>query len=226
MEGPMQRQGNDIPDDDITGWVRSMGRGDDEAAADLWQYCFPKLLAYSRRKLPEQLRKVLDEEDVALSAFKSFCLGAARGNLGDIASRDELWRLLYCIAARKAQGYVRHQTRQKRGGGKVSGESIFKAAGTNDDPAGIEQIADPSETPAKMAQFANDCEKLFEMLDDEMLQTIALLRIEGYSVDEISKRVGCARRSVERRLQLIRRIWREADSLHLAPDTTATTEDG
>jgi DNA-directed RNA polymerase specialized sigma24 family protein len=211
--------------DDVTGWVKSLESGDADAAADLWQYCFPRLLQYSRKKLPDHLRRVLDEEDVALSAFKSFCLGAANGSLGDIKGRDELWRLLYCISGRKAQGYVRHQTRKKRGGGKVSGESIFKTDRDSEKQDGLDQVADPSASPAMMAQFANDCERLFDMLDDEVLQTIALLRIEGYSVDEISRRVGCAKRSVERRLSLIRTIWRSAeDSPDLATDETR--EDG
>lgn len=34
-----------------------------------------------------------------------------------------------------------------------------------------------------------------------------MLRLEKYSVDEIAERIGCARRSVERRLNLIRSIW-------------------
>ncbi len=65
--------------DDVTGWVRSVENGDAQAAADLWEYCFPRLLNYSRKKLPDHLRRVLDEEDVALSAFKSFCLARPRG---------------------------------------------------------------------------------------------------------------------------------------------------
>ena len=72
-------------------------------------------------------------------------------------------------------------------------------------------VLDPSASPATLAQFANDCQRLFEMLQDDMLQTVAILRVEGYSVDEIATRVGCARRSVERRLQLIRKIWSSAD---------------
>ncbi len=211
--------------DDVTGWVKSVESGDTDAAADLWRYCFPRLLQYSRRKLPDHLRRVLDEEDVALSAFKSFCLGAASGSLGDIKGRDELWKLLYCISGRKAQGYVRHQTRKKRGGGKVSGESIFKSDGHTEAQDGLDQVPDPSASPAMMAQFANDCERLFELLDDEMLQTIALLRIEGYSVDEISRRVGCAKRSVERRLSLIRTIWRSADESTDVP-IDETDDDG
>jgi DNA-directed RNA polymerase specialized sigma24 family protein len=205
---------------EITRWIRSIEAGDQDAATALWQYCFPRLLSYSRKKLPGHLRRVLDEEDVALSAFKSFCIGAAQGRLGDIKGRDELWRLLYCISARKANGYVRNQTRQKRGGGLVAGESTFKLKSHPDGQNGIDQVADPSASPATLVQFANDCQRLFEMLQDDMLQTIAILRIEGYSVDEIASRVGCAKRSVERRLQLIRKIWSSAD----LPDDPNSTD--
>ena len=157
---------------------------------------------------------MLDEEDVALSAFKSFCVGAADGAFGHIHGRDELWRLLFCIAGRKAQGYIRHQTRQKRGGGQVAGESVFRPGGQAGEGEsvdfGIEQVADHAENPVTAAQFINDCQVLFDMLDDEKLQLIAMLRIEGYNVGEIADRVGCAKRSVERRLNLIRQIWMSA----------------
>ncbi len=170
---------------------------------------------------------MLDEEDVALSAFKSFCIGAENGAFGEIKGRDELWKLLFCIAGRKASGYVRHQTRQKRGGGQVAGESIFiteaQASRVNDSSsAGINQFADDSPSPVSMAQFASDCQVLFDMLDDEKLQTIAMLRIEGYSVGEIADRVGCARRTVERRLNLIRRIWNSAFNNEVGPDDNST----
>ncbi len=221
----MQRAADSTHDDDVTRWVRLIEDGDEQAATALWQYCFPKLLAYSRRKLPDHLRRILDEEDVALSAFKSFCLGAANGALRDVKSRDELWRLLYCITSRKAQGYIRHQTRAKRGGGTVAGESIFKSKSQSDGESGMDQVADPSASPAMLAQFANDCQKLFEMLEDEMLQTIALLRIEGYSVDEISQRVGCAKRSVERRLQLIRMIWQSSESMESSSTSSMPRSD-
>lgn len=161
------------------------------------------------------MRRVLDEEDVALSAFKSFCIGAGNGAFGEVKGRDELWKLLFCIAGRKASGYVRHQTRQKRGGGQVAGESIFNREGqatgvSESTSAGINQFADDAPSPVSMAQFASDCQVLFDMLDDEKLQAIAMLRIEGYSVDEIADRIGCAKRSVERRLNLIRQIWKSA----------------
>ena len=36
---------------------------------------------------------------------------------------------------------------------------------------------------------------------------MALLRMEGYTVDEIAARLGCVARTVKRKLQLIRSIW-------------------
>lgn len=187
--------------------LRRVQQGDEVATTELWQRCFPRLLSYCRSKLPDDVRRVLDEEDVALSTFKSFCLRAQKGSLGEIEGRDELWKLLYTIASRKAQGYIRHQNRQKRGGGKVRGESVFEPQGTRSEGRGIEQSPDEHDSDATFAKFSHDCEVLLDRLDNETLQAIAVLRIEGYSVDEIAGRIGCARRSVERRLNLIRSIW-------------------
>ena len=114
-----------MTDEAVTRWVESLEHGDEQAAARLWEYCFPRLLRYADKRLPQHLRRVLDEEDVALSAFKSFCMGAARGAFPDMHGRDELWRLLMCITSRKAQARMRHELREKRGSGKVGGESIF-----------------------------------------------------------------------------------------------------
>ena len=192
---------------DVTLWLRGLESGDQEAATRLWAYCYPRLLRHARHRLPERMRRVLDEEDVALSAFKSLCLGAARGSFAEIGGRDELWRLLLCITSRKAQGYVRHENREKRGGGKVRGESIFLTGDSADGDAGIDQVPIGPPVAETPEDFARHCQDLFDALDDENLQAIAMLRMEGYRVDEIAERVGCARRSVERRLSLIRTIW-------------------
>lgn len=201
----------------VTLWFRALADGDELAAQSLWEYCVPQLLRYSRSRLPPNLRKALDEEDVALSAFKSLCNGAQEGGLQSVQNRHELWNLLCCIASRKASGYIKHETRQKRGGGKVRGESIFLSGGnpsTADAPAGgldNEPAAPVSgmQTGDEIAELTEQCEHLLDSLDDDMLKTIALLRLEGYSVDEIAERIDCAKRSVERRLALIRKIWTE-----------------
>ncbi len=197
-----------MSDEAVTRWVESLEKGDEDAAARLWEYCFPRLLRYANQRLPGHLRRALDEEDVALSAFRSFCMGSARGAFPNLHGRDELWRLLLCITARKAQARLRHEFREKRGGGKVAGESIFLEGARSADAAGIGHVPDyGTPTPEVLAQFSDECEHLMNLLEDETVKTIAILRIEGYSVDEIAARVGCAKRSVERRLTLIRKTW-------------------
>ncbi|MCS7469441.1 ECF-type sigma factor [Stieleria sp. ICT_E10.1] len=197
---------------DVSRWITGAELGDQDSIARLWEHCLPRLLAYSRTKLPDHLRRILDEEDVALSAFKSFCLRAADGTLGEITGQDELWKLLYCITSRKANGYIRHQSREKRGAGRVGGESAFLKQGENESIGGIDQVVDGSASPAMLAEFENSCRHRLDQLDDSILQTVALLRLEGYSVDEIAQRLGCAKRSIERRLNLIRAIWQSDDN--------------
>ncbi len=198
--------------DDVTLWIKSVEDGDDSSAGQLWSYCFPKLLSYSKSKLPDHLRRALDEEDVALSAFKSFCLAAAKGSFPQLEGRDDLWKLLLCIASRKAQNYVRRELREKRGGGQVRGESIFVSGSNASDPnsAGIGNFAGSMPSPDMLAQFTDDARAMIDMLQDDTVKTIALLRMEGYSVEEIAERLDCGKRTIERRLTLIRKTWSES----------------
>ena len=66
------------------------------------------IFCFARGKLEDRgaRRRVADEDDVALSAFKSLCVGAARGRYPILTDRDDLWRLLIVIAARKASSSV------------------------------------------------------------------------------------------------------------------------
>ncbi len=54
-----------------------------------------------------------------MSAFASFCNGVERGRFPRLANRDDLWRLLVTITARKSMHLARDERSQKRGGGAV-----------------------------------------------------------------------------------------------------------
>jgi DNA-directed RNA polymerase specialized sigma24 family protein len=56
---------------------------------------------------------------------------------------------------------------------------------------------------------AEEYANLLEALDDDGLRRVAAWRMEGFTTDEIAARLDCARRTVARRLELIRRIWGE-----------------
>src|SRR5438477_5346017 len=109
--------------DDVTEWVRQLEAGDRDAAGGLWEAYYRRLVGLARGKLRDLPRRAADEEDVALSAFDSFCRGAEQGRFPRLDDRDNLWRLLVVITERKACDLVQHEHRQKRGGGEVRGES-------------------------------------------------------------------------------------------------------
>ena len=44
-------------------------------------------------------------------------------------------------------------------------------------------------------------------LDDPALQQVVTLRLEGYTDDDVAERLKCSRRTVQRRLEVIRRHW-------------------
>jgi DNA-directed RNA polymerase specialized sigma24 family protein len=196
----------------ITGWLGELKEGDKAAAQPLWERYFAKLVVVARGKL-KRLRPTgadEDEEDAALSAFNSFCAGAARGKFPQLADRDDLWRLLVVITARKAMAQANRNGRLKRGGGRVVSEVVvFGGDGSDGEGslAGLEQIAAGDPTPEFAAMMAEECRILLDALEDDSLRRVALSRMEGYDNDEIAAQLGCARRTVARRLELIRKTW-------------------
>jgi DNA-directed RNA polymerase specialized sigma24 family protein len=187
-------------DDPVTAWLGQLRAGDPAAARPLWDRYFHRLVGLARQRLRDAPRRAADEEDVALSAFDSFCRHAEAGRFPDLADRDSLWRLLATFTLRKAAHHLRDAARLRRGG-------AAPATG----PAVPEEIFGREPDPALAAEVAEECDRLLAALGDPELRRVALLRLDGHSVDEVAGAVGCAPRSVKRKLQLIRDIWeREA----------------
>src|SRR5580704_13752091 len=113
----------------VVPYLRGLKDGDPAAIERLWGDYFKRLVGLARTFLPKNARRAADEEDVALSAFHSLCKGAADGRFSKLDDRDDLWKLLVVITLRKARRAVRRGQSQKRGGGRVKGESVFMEAG-------------------------------------------------------------------------------------------------
>jgi DNA-directed RNA polymerase specialized sigma24 family protein len=177
-------------------------QGDPEAVQEVWQRYFLKLADLARKVLRQTPLRAVDEEDVALSALDSFCRNAEKGRFPRLRDRDDLWRLLAVITARKAQRAREHEGRKKRGGG---------AWNNGDDAALLEQALSREPSPELAAQMAEECDRLLRLLDDDDLRRVALLRMEGHTVEEVAARTGCAPRSVKRKLQLIRTLWQNEE---------------
>jgi len=201
----------------ITHWIVQLKGGDHAAAQKLWEAYFQKMVDLARQKLHGMPRRAADEEDVALSAFNSFCQGAGARRFPQLQDRNSLWPLLVAITANKTVDLVRHERRLKRGGPPVTGAAVAAEAdvkaiiGREPTPEFALQVAEQCEVLLDLAlQVAEQCEVLLDRLGDEGLRSVALWRMEGYTVDEIAVRLGCVRRTVERKLRAIRELWGEA----------------
>jgi DNA-directed RNA polymerase specialized sigma24 family protein len=186
----------------ITRWLGPLQAGDREAAQQLWERYFHRLVGLARKKLQGAPRRAADEEDVALSAFDSFCRHAEGGRFPQLTDRDNLWRVLVVITARKASHLVRDEHRLKRGGGAVA---VGSPAG--DEGQDLDWLVSEEPSPEFAAQVAEECRRLLACLGSDELAAVALWKMEGYTNDEIAGRLDCAPRSVERKLRIIRRIW-------------------
>jgi DNA-directed RNA polymerase specialized sigma24 family protein len=193
----------------VTNWLVQLKDGNAAAAQPLWERYFPRMVALARKRLRSSRRREADEEDVALSAFDSFCRGAEQGRFPRLGDRDDLWHLLVVITARKALDLLARQGRLKRGGGKLRGESWFGPAEPGN--GGIEQVVGDEPSPEFAAQMAEECRRLLGKLDNDELRSVAVSKMEGYTNEEIAERLGSALATVERRLRLIRKVW-EAES--------------
>lgn len=193
--------------DSVTRWLDGLRAGDEADVQRLWDRYFRRLVRLAGAKLPAHALREFDEEDVALSAFQSFCERAGRGQFPWLTDREDLWRLLVTITARKAIASIRHRTRQKRGGGRVVGESAL--GGPEAEQAGLARFLDHEPTPEDAAEFADQYEQLLGRLRDPTLRTVALRKLEGHTIEEIAAELGTSVRTVDRKLHLIRLSWEE-----------------
>ena len=192
----------------VTGWIGQLKAGDQRAAQELWERYFDRLVRVARKKLGSAPRRAADEEDVVLSAFHTLCRGAERGRFPKLHDRDDLWRLLVVITARKAVDQLRRANRVKHGGGKLLGESAVQGPGeASSKRFGMDQLIGTEPTPEFAALVAEEYRRLLDCLDDATLRSVALWKMEGYTADEIAKRLGCVTRTAERKLRAIRTIW-------------------
>ena len=192
--------------DSVTEWLSDLKKsGDPIACQRIWRRYIAQLVRVAHRRLGDAPRRVADEEDVAVTAFASFCRGVEHERFARLNDRDDLWQVLVVLTERKALNQVRHERALRRGGGDVSGRRE-----RDDSPGAADQMAqfaDGRPTPDFAAEVSDQLRRLLTQLDDPQLCQIVLRKLEGYTNREIATQLGVSLRSVERRLALIRGIW-------------------
>ena len=199
----MRRAGGMSPMADpgsVTHWLAQLPAGDAAAAQQLSERYFQRLVGLARKRLQGAGVLAADEEDVALSAFDSFCRNAQDGRFPQLADRDNLWQLLVTITARKACRLLRDARRQKRGG-------EFERV-----DADLDRVVGREPSPEFAAQIVEEFQRLLDHLDDSLLRAVAVGKMEGYTNDELAARLNVAPRTIERKLRIIRGIWEKRAS--------------
>lgn len=192
--------------DTVTLWIQQLKSGDAAAAQKLWEAYFQRMVDLARRKLEGAKRAAADEEDIALSAFKSFCLAARNGKFPQLTDRGALWPLLMAITVNKSVDLIRHENRRKRGGREEAAEP----AGRGPVATTLSDLLSKEPAPEFAAELAEQLDQLLVRLDatgDSDLRQIAIRKLEGYATPQIAEELGCVRRTVERKLLIIERLW-------------------
>jgi DNA-directed RNA polymerase specialized sigma24 family protein len=192
----------------VSFWIGQLQGGDSRAAQQLWERYFRQLVGLARQKLQGRPCGAADEEDVALSAFKSFCRGAKQGQFPQLHDREDLRQLLIAITSHKAISLMRREGRRKRGGGAVLDEAaLADLICSGREEAAFEQLIGHEPSPESALEMAEEVTRLLDQLEDATLQSLALGKMEGYTNRELAVHLGFSPRTVERKLGLIRQIW-------------------
>ena len=191
-------------DESVTHWIESLKEGDELGIQQIWQRYFDRLCGYAKKKLPNHVRREFDEEDVALSAIECLYRGVQDGKYLRLNDRNNLWALLAVITARKVSHRLRDRSTLKRGGG---GQAIESFGDSGLDFIGT--VAGKEPTPEFALEVAEEAERMLKLIEGETARKVAELKMAGYTNDEIATTLGCGKRTVERKLMLIRRIWIE-----------------
>jgi RNA polymerase sigma factor (sigma-70 family) len=204
----------------VSAWIDQLRAGDEAALAKLHARYWPFLVGLARRKLHGTPCRATDEEDVAQQAFWKFYEGLKAGRLPELANRHQLLALLTHIIACRAANQIKHEIGvQRRGGGRVRGESVLDdPAGSGETGRGLEQVEDPGLSPEEIALLQDSYQHYVQALP-EKLRDFAELYLAGLTHQEIGDRLGCSERTVDRKLALIMARWQEMAAAGLSQDS-------
>ena len=192
------------PDGSVTIWLEQLKAGDPAAVTPIWTGYFARLVALARGRLRSTSRAAADEEDVALSAFDSFCRGVTEGRFPRLDDREDLWQVLFVITTRKAIGHVRHESREKR-----DGRRAIHASSSESGPNLLAATPSSEPSPEFAAEVADECVRLLDLLGDGQLRQVAIWKMEGFTNKEIADKIKKSVPTVERKLATIRVIWEQ-----------------
>jgi RNA polymerase sigma-70 factor (ECF subfamily) len=192
------------PDDSFAQLMMRLKKGDEKAAAEVFERFVRRLVGVAPNQFDSWLRLKVDVEGVVQSAFKSFFAGQGEGQYEALADWDSLWGLLTVITLRKCYRkyhYLRAERRDPR-------RELARPSSTDGDDDWWEAI-DREPSPVEAAMLAEAVERLLDDLAPPE-RAIAELSLQGYTTTEIANQLRRSQRTVRRvRERIKHRLTRE-----------------
>jgi RNA polymerase sigma factor (sigma-70 family) len=171
--------------------------GDEAAAEALFARYADRLTQLAASRLARRLAARIDPEDVVMSAYRSFFVGAREGRF-TLERGGDLWRLLVQVTLHKLYRQAAHHRAARR---SIDRQQPLDSGGD------WEAIAVRGETPTpdEVAAAADELERLLACLSSRGQQVVEL-RMQGYEMREIGRALGVSERTVRRWLNEARGI--------------------
>lgn len=192
---------------DFDSWMSAVRRGDSATMIQLWDLYFDRISRRIAGRLTSQGKRYEDQEDVAISALRTFMRRAAEGSFSDLNDTDQLWKLLLTIAIRKANDYRKRGLAARRGGKVV----IEGQQGSGEDQLAPLEIvaANLADSPDAELRTLEFFELAMKKMPDDATRDCVLLHLQGADTETIATMQQCSQRTVQRRMKIAISLWQE-----------------
>lgn len=181
-----QTESGEQRDSELLHRIRS---GDEDAALEIVNRHSPRLLRAAKSRISSMFSSRFDPEDIVQSTFRSF-FRRAQGGGYEAPQAGDLFNLLIVIAMRKVRARV------------VEHQAACRDVRRNSDSLeGVAHQGNDADLLDLLVTIEEVCQGL-----GESHRRIVMLRLEGYSVEEIAERSDRSRRTVERALHEFRAV--------------------
>lgn len=191
----------------VTRYIKGLRQGDSLAAQKTWERFVDRLVRLADKRLKSLPRKATDEEDIVQQAFADFFVQVRQNRFPKLDDRHDLWQVLCMLVDRRAVDQIKKGNAKKRGGGAVRGESVFLERDGSALPAGLAGIPDMMPTADFEQELSEALRARLDSFENNEHRQVALLKMQGFTNDEIANKIGSSVRTVERWLQDIRKAW-------------------
>ncbi|QDV19767.1 RNA polymerase sigma factor SigM [Gimesia panareensis] len=187
----------DSSEGSISDLINAWTENESAAVERLQLEYFHRLRALARRVLNGFPAAAVEADDVVQSALISLCRFMRRPETPRDKDRNDLWRLLCQIVVYKSRQRMRSRTKGLPGGQErpmIDYESPEQAVKIE---AALQHVS--------TNEFDLIVHDALDQLD-EPLQRIAMLMMEGYTQTEMATRLGCSRRTIIRKMNLLKQL--------------------